>query len=279
MSFAPINAISWLAGTPCCRASRGKRCETFVTAGPRCWAVISMSATGADIASKYLTRVAIAVAPSARPRPAPSGSLNGRRSCCPFLTSTSRSRFHGRSVAWRFRIQDRSIPSCFRLLRKPSSPSPPTPSTLVLPSASSPCCTPGVRICIFIRTCIASCPAAASPQMGPVGSLAASAPSSFLIKSSAACSANFSFSPWEEPFAKVSFAYPANCAIWPSRPRSSPCVKQPPYPKRSGPIIPSPHAILPPEHFRILFIIGNDTYGFCGGPLAVDPAIAAAPQV
>ena len=111
MSSAPINTISWLAGTPCCRASRGKRSETFATAGPRSWVVISMSATGADITSKYSTRVAIATAPSARPRPAPSGSPNGRRSCCPFLTSTSCSRFPSRSAAWRFRIPDRFTPS------------------------------------------------------------------------------------------------------------------------------------------------------------------------
>ena len=44
----------------------------------------------------------------------------------------------------------------------------------------------------FIRTCIASCPAAASPPTAPVGSPAPSTPSSFLIKSSAACSANSS---------------------------------------------------------------------------------------
>ena len=57
MSSALINKLSWLAGTPCCRASRGKRSETFVTAGPRSWVVICTSATGADIASKYSTRV------------------------------------------------------------------------------------------------------------------------------------------------------------------------------------------------------------------------------
>src|SRR6266700_2073804 len=77
-----------------------------------------MSATGADIRSRYSTRVVIATVPNARPPLAPSGSPTGRRSCCPFLTSTSPSLFHSRSVAWHFRTQDRSIPSCFRLLRK-----------------------------------------------------------------------------------------------------------------------------------------------------------------
>ena len=52
MSSALINAISWLAGTPCCRASRGKRCETFATAGPQSWVVISTNVTGADISVK-----------------------------------------------------------------------------------------------------------------------------------------------------------------------------------------------------------------------------------
>ena len=54
MSSALISTISWLAGTPCCRANRGRRCETFVTVGPQSWAVIFTSATGADIASRYL---------------------------------------------------------------------------------------------------------------------------------------------------------------------------------------------------------------------------------
>ena len=114
MSSALINTISWLAGTPCCRASRGKRCGIFGTAGLQSWAVISMSATGADIRSKYSTRVVIATVPSARPPLAPSGSPTGRRSCCPFLTSTSPSLFHSRSAAWRCRTRDRSIPPCFR---------------------------------------------------------------------------------------------------------------------------------------------------------------------
>src|ERR1700723_764406 len=103
MSSAPINTISWLAGTPGFRASTGKRCETFATAGPRSWVVTSMSATGADIASKYSTRVAIATAPSARPRPAPSGSPSGRRSFYRFPIFTSYSPFPPRSADWRFR--------------------------------------------------------------------------------------------------------------------------------------------------------------------------------
>src|SRR5580700_11225558 len=171
MSSALINRISWLAGTPCSRASRGKRFETFATAGPRSWVVISMSATGADIASRYSTRVVIATVPSARLPLAPSGSPTGRRSCCPFLTSTSPSHFHSRSVAWHFRTRDRSIPSCFRPLRKLCSPLPAIPAIWAPPSASLPCCTPGVRTCIFIRTCIASCPVAASPPMAAAGSL------------------------------------------------------------------------------------------------------------
>ena len=77
MSSALINAISWLAGTPCSHASRGKRFEISATAGPRSWVVISMSATGADIASRYSTRVVIATVPSAGPPPAPSGSPTG----------------------------------------------------------------------------------------------------------------------------------------------------------------------------------------------------------
>jgi hypothetical protein len=125
MSSALINTLSWRAGTLCCRASRGRRSETFVTAGPRSWVVICTGATGADIASKYSTRVVIAAAPSAKPRPAPSGSPNGRRSCCRSPISTSYSHFRSRSAAWHFRIRDRSTPSCFRPLPKLCSPSPP----------------------------------------------------------------------------------------------------------------------------------------------------------
>ena len=142
-------------------------------------------------------------APSARPRPAPSGSPNGRRSFCPFLISTSCSLFRSRSAAWRFRTRDRSTPSCFRPPPKLCSPSPPTPDTSAPPSASLPCCTPGVRTCISIRTCIASCPAAASPPMAPAGSPAGRTPSSFLIRFSAVGSANCSCYPWEKRFAKA----------------------------------------------------------------------------
>jgi hypothetical protein len=68
---------------------------------------------------------------------------------------------------------------------------------------------------------------AASPPTAPAGSLAGRIPSSFLIKFSAACSANYSWYLWERPFAKASSICPANFAIWPSRPRSRPCVKPP----------------------------------------------------
>ncbi len=42
MYSALISTISWLAGTPCSRASRGKRFEIVVTAGLRSWVVTSM---------------------------------------------------------------------------------------------------------------------------------------------------------------------------------------------------------------------------------------------
>jgi hypothetical protein len=57
MSSALTKAISWLAGIACYRTRKEKRCGTFATAGPLPWAVISTSATGADIASSYITRV------------------------------------------------------------------------------------------------------------------------------------------------------------------------------------------------------------------------------
>jgi hypothetical protein len=44
------------------------------------------------------------------------------------------------------------------------------PNISLPPSASSPCSTPGVRICISIRTCIALCPAAVSLRTAPAGS-------------------------------------------------------------------------------------------------------------
>jgi hypothetical protein len=68
MSSALIKAISWPAGPRCYRLSKGKRSKTFVTAGPRPWAVTSISAIGADIASSYITPAAIGIAQSARPR-------------------------------------------------------------------------------------------------------------------------------------------------------------------------------------------------------------------
>ena len=78
MSSAPTKAISWLAGTRSCRASSGKRFKTFATAGPPPWGAASSNAIGADIASSYITPAAIAIAPSARPRPVPAGSSSGR---------------------------------------------------------------------------------------------------------------------------------------------------------------------------------------------------------
>jgi hypothetical protein len=55
MSSAPINVSSRLAGTECCRPSKGKRSGISVIAGPHGWAATCTSATGADIASFYIT--------------------------------------------------------------------------------------------------------------------------------------------------------------------------------------------------------------------------------
>src|SRR5580658_7295771 len=96
--------------------------------------------------------------------------------------------------------RNRSCPKCQATAR----------ATSVLPSASLPCCTPGVRTCIFIRTCIASCLAADPLPTAAAGSPAGKIPSSFLIKFSAVSSANSSFSPWERLFAKVGFTSPAS---------------------------------------------------------------------
>ncbi len=74
MSSALIKAISWLAGTRCCRVSKGKRSKIFVTAGLRYWAVTSTSAIGADIASSYITRALWGVISY--------GECSGKRACC-----------------------------------------------------------------------------------------------------------------------------------------------------------------------------------------------------
>ncbi len=108
MSSAPINTISWLAGivrAGC--ASRGKRSETFVTAGlGGHWAVISTSATGKEMTSpsKASQLVPQSQLPQARAT-ARAKWLAGRPSCCPSPISTSCSRFRSRSAASRFRIR------------------------------------------------------------------------------------------------------------------------------------------------------------------------------
>ena len=71
MSSALTNATFWIAGTPCFRATRDERCAIFATAGPRPWAATFSSATGAGIASSYITRAATGTVLSARLRRAP----------------------------------------------------------------------------------------------------------------------------------------------------------------------------------------------------------------
>ena len=110
-----------------------------------------------------------------------------------------------------------------RPLPKLCSPSPPILNISEPPSASLPCCTPGVRTCIFIRTCTASCPAAVSPPMAPAGSPAGRSLSSFLIRCSAVGSAHYFCSTSARLFAKVGFASRASFAIWPSHPFQSLC--------------------------------------------------------
>src|SRR3984957_1243370 len=89
-------------------------------------------------------------------------------------------------------------------------------------------CTQGiVGGCCFIRPCIVSCPGADSHPTAVAGLLAGRILSSFLIRSSVVSSANSSFSPWQGRFEKVALTSLASFAIWLSRRRSSPCVKQP----------------------------------------------------
>jgi hypothetical protein len=77
-------------------------------------------------------------------------------------------------------------------------------------------CTPGVRTCISIRTCTASCPAEASPPTAPAGSPAGRVLSSFLIRFSAAGSAHYFCYSSARRFAKLGSASQASCAIWPA---------------------------------------------------------------
>ena len=76
-------------------------------------AATSSSAISADIASSYITRAAIGIAPSARPRRAPDGWRSGKPSFCRFPISTSYSHCRSRSAGWRCRTRNRFTPSCF----------------------------------------------------------------------------------------------------------------------------------------------------------------------
>ena len=114
MSSAPINMISWLAGTPCSRRTAvlgghlygcdrcGHRVKVFNSCRNR-----SCPKCQATTRAKWLA--------------------NGRTSSCLFLTSMSCSLFRSRSAAWHFRTQGGFTPFCFRPLRKLCSPLPPIP--------------------------------------------------------------------------------------------------------------------------------------------------------
>jgi hypothetical protein len=82
---------------------------------------------------------------------------------------------------------------------------PPTPNTSAPPSASSLSCTPGVRTCISIRTCTASCRAEESHPMAPAGSPVVNL-SFFLCACSAACSEKSFCASWEPLSAKENSA-------------------------------------------------------------------------
>jgi len=164
MSSAPINASSRLAGTECCRPSKGKRSGISVIAGPHGWAATCTSATGVDIASSYITPAATGTAPSARPELALDGWRNAKPSFCLFPISTSYSLCRSRSAAWHCKTPSRFTPS-YSALPPPRCWKPlPIPGCLAPPSASLRCCTPGGRTCTCIHICTASCRAEALPD-------------------------------------------------------------------------------------------------------------------
>ena len=150
-----FKASSWPAGTQSCRASSAKPCAIFATAARPRSAVGFSNATGADIASSFITRVVTGTVPSARGRLVLDGSRSAKPNFCPSPISTSCSRCLPRSAGSRFRTRDRSTPSCFAPPQPLCSKPPPIPDYLVHPSASLPCCIPGDRTSICIHTCIA----------------------------------------------------------------------------------------------------------------------------
>ncbi len=192
MSSASINASSRLAGTECCRPSKGKRSGISVIAGPHGWAATCTSATGVDIASSYITPAATGTAPSARPELALDGWRNAKPSFCLFPISTSYSLCRSRSAAWHCKTPSRFTPS-YSALPPPRCWKPlPIPGCLAPPSASLRCCTPGGRTCTCTLTCTASYRAEALPRMARAGLPAARSLSSSPCACSAAASARSS---------------------------------------------------------------------------------------
>ena len=172
-SSARITAICWRAGVTCSRVSSAKPCATFATADRR------PSARRVQQCDRCGHRVILYNSCRNRhcprvpgPRLAPSGSRSADPSFCACPISTSS--FTLPSQIGRLALQEpetdlqhpvphgrghvagnsRRIPDC-SLRPRP---------------ASSRCCIPGDRICICIRTCIASCPAVASRSMARAGS-------------------------------------------------------------------------------------------------------------
>ena len=227
MSSALTNRICWRAGTRCYRASSEKPCATLPTAARPLSAGASNNAVSADIASSYITHVVIITAPSARQRRVPAGWHNARRSCYRFPISMSCSHSPPRSADWLFRTRNRSTPSYFGLPRTHCLKRPPIPDCWARPSASSLCCTPGGRICICIRTYIASCRAEESPWMARAGSDAANRPSFCRCVCSAAASENPFCDLSDELSGRARSASAVNWHLYQMRLPSRPGVKKP----------------------------------------------------
>jgi len=227
MSSAPINASSRLAGTECCRPSKGKRSGISVIAGPHGWAATCTSATGVDIASSYITPAATGTVPSARPELALDGWRNAKPSFCLFPISTSYSLCRSRSAAWHCKTPSR-FTSSYSALPPPRCWKPlPIPGCLAPPSAFSRCCTPGGRTCTCIHICTASCRAEALPRMARAGLPAARSLSSSPCACSAAASARSSCALSSAPSVKARYISTESWRPYLSRPPLPLSAKRP----------------------------------------------------
>ena len=189
MSSTLTRTSSFSAGAMLSPTSSGRCCAISADAARRRWALISNDAIAAAMRLSLTTRAATGTVPSVSLRHAIAGSSSRPRACCrcpmPMWSSPYPSN-------WRRSHSATSVcftTSCFGLLPRHCSRSPPIHAIWALASVCSPCCTPGRRTWDIILTCTASFPPADWPSITPAGSRPDAAASSSRCACSAACSA------------------------------------------------------------------------------------------